>query len=197
MTPAEKKKKSFYAYILPILFGGLLVALALMKGQRSDQPVKAVLQEGEPLTLTEQALENYLYSAGFTLTGESVLDEEGREAGALIISRDDDGAIQVMTLSFLLTAYGPSENDANLTMLKAVHDEEAQRGEDMFLALFDAIAATDSRVVARRDSAAEKLRAAMDAQKASVQAANSWRFSFSLASGEVDGTITVLFEKVK
>ena len=61
----------------------------------------------------------------------------------------------------------------------------------------DAIAATDGRVAARRDSALEKLRQTMDTGKASAQAANSWRFSFSLEPGEIEGTVTVLFEKVK
>jgi hypothetical protein len=52
-------------------------------------------------------------------------------------------------------------------------------------------------VAARRDSALEKLRQTMDTGKASAQVANSWRFSFSLEPGEIEGTVTVLFEKVK
>ena len=43
----------------------------------------------------------------------------------------------------------------------------------------------------------EKLCKTMDTGKASTQAANTWRFSFSLAPGLIEGTVTVLCEKVK
>ena len=194
---AGKGKKKFSAYILPLLFCGLLVTLAVLKGQPAEQPVKAVLQEGEPLTLTDQAVENYLYAAGFSLQGEALLDAEGKEAGALTATKGSDGCIQAMTLSFPVTAYVPTEDDEGLASLKAMHDSSTQRGEELFLSLFDAIAATDARVANRRDSALEKLCKTMDTGKASTQAANTWRFSFSLAPGLIEGTVTVLCEKVK
>ena len=194
---AGKGKKKFSAYILPLLFCGLLVTLAVLKGQPSEQPVKAVLQEGEPLMLTDQAVENYLYAAGFSLQGEALLDAEGKAVGSLTAARDANGRIQTMTLSFPLTAYVPTEDDEGLASLKAMHDSSTQRGEELFLSLFDAIAATDARVANRRDSALEKLRKTMDTGKASAQAANTWRFSFSLAPGLIEGTVTVLCEKVK
>ncbi len=194
---AGKGKKKFSAYILPLLFCGLLVTLAVLKGQPSEQPVKAVLQEGEPLTLTDQAVENYLYAAGFSLQGEAILDAEGKAAGALIVSKGADGRAETMTLSFPVTAYVPTEDDESLASLKAMHDSSAQQGEELFLSLFDAIAATDARVANRRDSALEKLRKTMDTGKASTQAANTWRFSFSLAPGLIEGTVTILCEKVK
>ena len=194
---ADKRKKRFSTYILPILFCGLLIALAVITNRQTEQPVKAVLQEGEPLTLTEQAVENYLYAAGFIQQGETILDGSGKEVGSLTLSRSDDGDIEAMTLSFPLSAYIPVEDDEGMGGLKAAHDADAQQGQAMFLALFDAIAATDKRVAARRDSAAEKLQTAMDTGKASAQAANSWRFSFSLAPGTFEGTVTVLLEKVK
>ena len=195
---AAKKKKSISVYILPCLFCGLLLALAVLRDRSAEQPVKAVLQETEPLTLTEQAIENYLYSAGFTLQGETVFDGDGREAAALTLSRNESGGIEGMTLSFLLPTYIETGdgNDA-LASLKAKHDAGAQRGEDMFLALFDAIAATDGRVAARRDSAVGKLKQTMDTGKASSQSANSWRFSFALEPGEIQGTASILFTLVK
>ena len=194
---AKKGKKGFSAYILPILFCGLLIVLALVKGRQTEQPVKAVLQEDEPLILTEQALENYLYSAGFTLDGEAILNGDGQQAAALALSRNENGAIESMVLTFPLTTYILTEDNEGLGSLKAAHDDDAQRGQELFLALFDAVSATDKRVAARRDSASEKLQTTMDTGKATVQNANSWRFDFSLEPGTFDGTITVLFTLVK
>ena len=195
---AAKRKKSISTYILPILFCALLIVLAVVRNRQAEQPVKAVLQESEPLTLNEQAIENYLWSAGFSLQGQVLFDADGRQAGALTVETDADGGIEGMTISFPLPTYIETGEAVDvLASLKAQHDEAAQRGEDMFLALFDAIAATDGRVEARRDSAAEKLRSAMDTGKAATQAANSWRFSFSPEPGPVEGKVTILFEKVK
>ena len=194
---SAQRKKSISTYILPILFCALLIVLAVVRNRQAERPVKALLQESEPLTLNEQAIENYLFSAGFFLRGEVLLDETGQEAGALAVDFNADG-VKSMTLSFPLpTYYETGESSDILASLKAQHDEAARRGEDMFLALFDAIAATDGRVDARRDSALEKLRAVMNAGKAASQAANSWRFSFSLEPGAIEGSMTVLFEKVK
>ena len=194
---AGKRKKSLSTYILPILFCALLITLALVKNRPNEQPVKAVLQEGEALTLTDHAVENYLYAAGFSLSGEDVLTGDGRKIADLTVTKAADGVIESMVLSFPLTTYIPTENEEDLAPLKKEHDAEAQRGEELFLSLFDAIAATDRRAETRRDSAAEKLRKTMDTGKASAQAANSWRFSFSLDPGEIEGTVTVLLEKVK
>ena len=194
---AKKGKKGFSTYILPILFCGLLIVLALVKGRQTEQPVKAVLQEGEPLTLTEQALENYLYSAGFILNGEAILDGNGQKAAGLTVSRNEDGAIGSMTLTFSLPTYIPTEDDEGLAPLKAAHDAAAQQGQELFLALFDAVSATDGRVAARRDNASEKLQTTMDTGKSAVQNANSWRFDFSLEPGLFEGTVIVLFTLVK
>ena len=193
---AHKRKRRFSTYILPILFCGLLIALAVLTDRHKEQPVKGVLQEGEPLTLTEQAMENYLYAAGFTLRGETILDGSGKEVGALTVDRDGD-AVASMTLSFPLSTYIPTEDDEGLDGLKAAHDADARRGQELFLALFDAISATDKRVAARRDSASAKLQTTMDTGKAAAQAANSWRFDFSLAPDTFEGTVTVLFTLVK
>ena len=193
---ADKRKRRFSTYILPILFCGLLIALAVLTDRHKEQPVKGVLQEGEPLTLTEQAMENYLYAAGFTLRGETILDGSGKEVGALTVDRDGD-AVASMTLSFPLSTYIPTEDDEGLDGLKAAHDADARRGQELFLALFDAISATDKRVAARRDSASAKLQTTMDTGKAAAQAANSWRFDFSLAPDTFEGTVTVLFTLVK
>lgn len=192
-----KRKKNRPTYILPILFCGLLIVLALLNNRPSEQPVKAVLQEGEALTLTDQAIENYLYSAGFTLAGETILDGSGQEIAALSLSRDEHDVIKAMTLSFPLTTYIPTEDDEGLVSLKKDRDAESQRGEELFLSLFDAVAATDGRIAARRDNSLEKLRKTMDTGKASVQNAYSWRFSFSLAPDLLEGTVTVLFTLVK
>lgn len=193
---ADKRKRRFSTYILPILFCGLLIALAVLTDRHKEQPVKGVLQEGEPLTLTEQAMENYLYAAGFTLRDEAILDGSGQEVGSLTVGRDGD-AVASMTLSFPLSTYIPTEDDEGLDGLKAAHDADAQRGQELFLALFDAISATDKRVAARRDSASAKLQTTMDTGKAAAQAANSWRFDFSLEPGTFEGTVTVLFTLVK
>lgn len=193
---ADKRKRRFSTYILPILFCGLLIALAVLTDRHKEQPVKGVLQEGEPLTLTEQAMENYLYAAGFTLRDEAILDGSGKEVGTLTVDRDGD-AVASMALSFPLSTYIPTEDDEGLDGLKAAHDADAQRGQELFLALFDAISATDKRVAARRDSASAKLQTTMDTGKASSQAANSWRFDFSLAPDTFEGTVTVLFTFVK
>ncbi len=193
---ADKRKRRFSTYILPILFCGLLIALAVLTDRHKEQPVKGVLQEGEPLTLTEQAMENYLYAAGFTLRDEAILDGSGKEVGTLTVDRDGD-AVASMTLSFPLSTYIPTEDDEGLDGLKAAHDADAQRGQELFLALFDAISATDKRVAARRDSASAKLQTTMDTGKAAAQAANSWRFDFSLEPGTFEGTVTVLFTLVK
>ena len=193
---ADKRKRRFSTYILPILFCGLLIALAVLTDRHKEQPVKGVLQEGEPLTLTEQAMENYLYAAGFTLRDEAILDGSGQEVGSLTVDRDGD-AVASMTLSFPLSTYIPTEDDEGLDGLKAAHDADAQRGQELFLALFDAISATDKRVAARRDSASAKLQTTMDTGKASSQAANSWRFDFSLMPETFEGTVTVLFTLVK
>ena len=193
---ADKRKRRFSTYILPILFCGLLIALAVLTDRHKEQPVKGVLQEGEPLTLTEQAMENYLYAAGFTLRDEAILDGSGKEVGTLTVDRDGD-AVASMTLSFPLSTYIPTEDDEGLDGLKAAHDADAQRGQELFLALLDAISATDKRVAARRDSASAKLQTTMDTGKAAAQAANSWRFDFSLAPDTFEGTVTVLFTLVK
>ena len=193
---ADKRKRRFSTYILPILFCGLLIALAVLTDRHKEQPVKGVLQEGEPLTLTEQAMENYLYAAGFTLRDEAILDGSGQEVGSLTVDRDGD-VVASMTLSFPLSTYIPTEDDEGLDGLKAAHDADAQRGQELFLALFDAISATDKRVAARRDSASAKLQTTMDTGKAAAQAANSWRFDFSLAPDTFEGTVTVLFTLVK
>ena len=193
---ADKRKRRFSTYILPILFCGLLIALAVLTDRHKEQPVKGVLQEGEPLTLTEQAMENYLYAAGFTLRDEAILDGSGQEVGSLTVGRDGD-AVASMTLSFPLSTYIPTEDDEGLDGLKAAHDADAQRGQELFLALFDAISATDKRVAARRDSASAKLQTTMDTGKAAVQNANSWRFDFSLEPGTFEGTVTVSFTLVK
>ena len=193
---ADKRKRRFSTYILPILFCGLLIALAVLTDRHKEQPVKGVLQEGEPLTLTEQAMENYLYAAGFTLRDEAILDGSGQEVGSLTVGRDGD-AVASMTLSFPLSTYIPTEDDEGLDGLKAAHDADAQRGQELFLALFDAISATDKRVAARRDSASAKLQTTMDTGNAAAQAANSWRFDFSLAPDTFEGTVTVLFTLVK
>ena len=193
---ADKRKRRFSTYILPILFCGLLIALAVLTDRHKEQPVKGVLQEGEPLTLTEQAMENYLYAAGFTLRDEAILDGSGKEVGTLTVDRDGD-AVASMTLSFPLSTYIPTEDDEGLDGLKAAHDADAQRGQELFLSLFDAISATDKRVANRRDSASAKLQTTMDTGKASSQAANSWRFDFSLAPDTFEGTVTVLFTLVK
>ena len=193
---ADKRKRRFSTYILPILFCGLLIALAVLTDRHKEQPVKGVLQEGEPLTLTEQAMENYLYAAGFTLRDEAILDGSGKEVGTLTVDRDGD-AVASMTLSFPLSTYIPTEDDEGLDGLKAAHNADAQRGQELFLALFDAISATDKRVAARRDSASAKLQTTMDTGKAAAQAANSWRFDFSLAPDTFEGTVTVLFTLVK
>lgn len=193
---ADKRKRRFSTYILPILFCGLLIALAVLTDRHKEQPVKGVLQEGEPLMLTEQAMENYLYAAGFTLRDEAILDGSGKEVGTLTVGRDRD-AVASMTLSFPLSTYIPTEDDEGLDGLKAAHDADAQRGQELFLALFDAISATDKRVAARRDSASAKLQTTMDTGKAAAQAANSWRFDFSLAPDTFEGTVTVLFTFVK
>ncbi len=195
---AAKRKKGISVYILPILFCALLIGLAVLKNGTEKEPVKAVLQAGEPLVLTEQAIENYLYSAGFTLTGEAILDADGKEAGALTVTRDENDTITGMTLSFPLPTYYETEGDSDILLpLKANHDAGIQRGEDLFLALFDAIAATDGRAGARRDSALEKLGKTMDTGKAATQASNTWRFAFSLEPGDIEGTVTVLFTLVK
>ena len=193
---ADKRKRRFSTYILPILFCGLLIALAVLTDRHKEQPVKGVLQEGEPLTLTEQAMENYLYAAGFTLRDEAILDGSDQQVGSLTVDRDGD-AVASMTLSFPLSTYIPTEDDEGLDGLKAAHDADAQRGQELFLALFDAISATDKRVAARRDSASAKLQTTMDTGKAAAQAANSWRFDFSLAPDTFEGTVTVLFTLVK
>ena len=195
---AAKRKKGISTYILPVLFCALLIVLAVVRDRQTEQPVKAVLQESQPLTLSGPAVENYLYSAGFSLEGETLRDDEGKEAGSLTVSAVADGSIEAMTLSFPLPTYYRTEDESDvLASLKAKHDKAARRGEDMFLALFDAIAATDGRVEVRRDSALEKLRSVMDTGKAAVQAANSWRFSFSLAPDTIEGKVTVQFEIVK
>ena len=193
---ADKRKRRFSTYILPILFCGLLIALAVLTDRHKEQPVKGVLQEGEPLTLTEQAMENYLYAAGFTLRDEAILDGSGQEVGSLTVGRDGD-AVASMTLSFPLSTYIPTEDDEDMDGLKAAHDGDARQGQELFLALFDAISATDKRVAARRDSASAKLQTTMDTGKAAAQAANSWRFDFSLAPDTFEGTVTVLFTLVK
>ncbi len=194
---ADKRKKRFSTYILPILFCGLLIVLAVITNRQKEQPVKALLQEGEPLTLTEQAVENYLYAAGFVQQGEAILNGSAQKIAVLALSRNGDGVIESMILSFPLSTYIPVEDDEGMDGVKAAHDADAQQGQALFLALFDAIAATDKRVAVRRDSAAEKLQTTMDTGKASAQAANSWRFDFSLEPGTFEGTVTILFTLVK
>ena len=196
MTSKELKKQ-ISTYILPILFCGLLIVLALVRNKGAEPASAWTVEEGAPLTLTELALENYLYADGFTLTGERVLDARGQESAALTVTRGNDGEITAMALTFPLPVFFETELSESLASLKAGRDEAAQRGETLFLSLFDAIAATDGRVASRRDGALEKLRATMDTGKAASQAANTWRFSFSLEPGVLEGTVTILFEKVK
>ena len=194
---SDRLKKGISVYILPILFCGLLIVLALLRNDTKEPAAVREIQASEPLTLTDLAVENYLYADGFSLDGGMLLDASGKEAGTLAVTKDESGEIGAITLTFPLPTYVQTKNSESLTSLKEAHDDGAQRGEAMFLSLFDAIAATDGRVAARRDSALEKLRQTMDTGKASAQAANSWRFSFSLEPGEIEGTVTVLFEKVK
>ena len=194
---SHQLKKGISVYILPILFCGLLIVLALLKNDRAEPEAAREIQASEPLTLTDLAIENYLYGDGFTLDGDRLLDAAGKETGTLAVTKDESGEIGAMTLTFSLPTYIQTENSEILTSLKEAHDDAAQRGEAMFLSLFDAIAATDGRVAARRDSALEKLRQTVDTGKAATQAANSWRFSFSLEPGVLEGTVTILFEKVK
>ena len=196
---AAKRKKDYSAYILPFLFCGLLIVLAVLKkGQAEPPAVEAVLQEGEPLTLTDLAIENYLYTDGFFLQDETVLDAEGQQAATLTVSKGEDGEIDAMTLSFLLPTYIETGNGSDVMAdLKAAHDAAVSQGESVFLSLFDAVAATDGRIPARRERAVEKLRAAIDTGKSATQSANSWRFTFSLTPGELKSTVTILFTLVK
>lgn len=192
----SKKGRGAATYVLPILFCALLILLALVRGQRTEAPTKAVLQKSEPLTLTHQAIENYLYAAGFTLQREKLLTAEGREAGTLAITADD--AIEEMTLTFSLPPRIDVETGADVfASLNEAHDKAAQEGKDMFLSLFDAIAVTDGRVAGRRDSALEKLQQTMDTGKSSAQAAYSWKFTFSVTAGDPESQITILFTLVK
>ena len=182
----SKKGRGAATYVLPILFCALLILLALVRGQRTEAPTKAVLQKSEPLTLTHQAIENYLYAAGFTL----------QEAGTLAIT--GDGTIEEMTLTFSLPPRIDVETGADVfASLNEAHDKAAQEGKDMFLSLFDAIAVTDGRVAGRRGSALEKLQQTMDTGKSSTQAAYSWRFTFSMIPGDPESQITILFTLVK
>ena len=198
---STKRKIDVTTYILPVLFCALLIVLALVRNQRTESPVKAVLQAEEPLTLTEQAIENYLYSAGFTLQKDVLLDADGQAAGTFAAIADTEGAIGQMILRFSVptyyAAYEIEGDSAALSSRKAQHEAGVQRGKEMFLALFDAIAATDGRVDARRDSAVEKLEQTINSGKAAAQSANSWRFSFSLEPGPIDSAVTILLEKVK
>lgn len=194
---AARKKKGLSIYVLPILFGGVLLALGLLQNKTAEPIPAREIQAGEPLTLTDMAIENYLYSDGYALDGDRVLDADGREAARLTVSRGDGDRIDGLTLTFSLPTYVQTKNSAVLTSLKAEHDAAAQRGETLFLALFDAIAATDGHIPARRDSALTKLRTAMDAGKSATQSANSWRFTFSLTPGELQGTVTIQFIRVK
>ena len=192
----SKKGRGAATYVLPILFCALLILLALVRGQRTEAPTKAVLQKSEPLTLTHQAIENYLYAAGFTLQGEKLLDAEGQEAGSLVIT--EDSAIEEMTLTFSLPPRIDVETGTDVfASLNEAHGKAAQEGKNMFLSLFDAIAVTDGRVAGRRDSALEKLQQTIDTGKSSTQSAYSWRFDFSSTSGEPEGTITVQFAHVQ
>ena len=194
---AGKGKKGISVYIPPFLFCIVMVVLVLLQ-DRGAEPVPArVLEPSEPLTLTDQAIENYLYSDGFTLSGETVLDADGKAAATLTVHKGEDSKIDSMTLSFPLPTFIETQNSSALTSLKANHDAAAQKGETLFLALFDAIAATDGRVDARRDGALDKLRQAMDTGKAATQSANSWRFSFSVEPGALQSTVTILFTLVK
>ena len=196
MTSKELKKKAS-VYILPILFCGLLIVLALLRNETAAPAVAREVQAGEPLTLTDAAIENYLNGDGFFWDGERVRDAAGQEAAILTVTKDGDGEIEAMALTFPLPTFFETEISENLSSLKAAHDGAAQRGETLFLALFDAVAATDGKVAARRDGALTKLHTAMDTGKAATQSANSWRFTFSLVPRELEGTVTVLFEKVK
>ena len=195
---AGKRKKDYTIYILPLLFCLVLAVLVLLKGQPAEPAPAKVLQAGEPLTLTDQAIENYLYSDGFTLRGETVLDADGQEAATLTVSKGADDEIDSLLLTYSLPTYYETQNSGELlSSVKADRDVAAQRGETLFLALFDAISATDGRVSARRDSALDKLRQTLDTGKAATQAANSWRFSFSMEIGEIQSTVTILFTLVK
>ena len=85
MTSKELKKQ-ISTYILPILFCGLLIVLALVRNKGAEPASAWTVEEGAPLTLTELALENYLYADGFTLTGEMVLDAQEQEAATLTVT---------------------------------------------------------------------------------------------------------------
>ena len=192
----EKAIRKAIAYVPPILFCALLIAFAWIRNHETDAPIKAVLQQSEPLTLTQQAIENYLCGAGFTLQEGLVLDGDGQTAGTLAVT--EDGAIQEMALAFSLPPHiQVAQGEEVFAALNAAHDQAAQQGEDMFLSLFDAIAATDGRVAARRESALDKLKNTIETGKPSTQAANSWRITFSLAPGEPDSRVTILFTLVK
>lgn len=196
MTSKELKKQ-ISIYSLPILFCGLLIALALLKNDRVEPAAAWEIQKSEPLTLTDMAIENYLYADGFTLNGGRVLDAAGQEVAVLTVTKGAEGEIESMSLTFPVPTFIQTENSESLSSLKAAHDAAAQRGETLFLSLFDAITATDGKVAARRDSAIDKLRQTVNTGKAAVQAANSWRSSFSLEPGMLEGTVTIFFEKVK
>ncbi len=193
-----KRKKDYSVYILPILLCILFLIMARFHYPKSEPPVdETVMEEVEPLTLTDQAIENYLYTDGFSLRQSTVLDADGKVAATLAVEKGENGEIEVMTLSFTLPTYIETGNSDVMTGLKAEHDAAASRGETVFLSLFDAVAATDGRIPALKERAQEKLHATLRTGKSSSQSANSWRFTFSLTPGELTGEVHIRFEKVK
>ena len=90
---SKELKKQISTYILPILFCGLLIVLALLRNEAATPTAARVIEAGEPLTLTDMALENYLYGDGFTLDGKRVLDGQGQEVAALTVTKGEDGTI--------------------------------------------------------------------------------------------------------
>ena len=194
---ASKQQKGFSVYILPVLFAGLLITLALLNQPATAPAATREIEADEPLTLTDHAIENYLFTDGFLLQGDTIVDADGQKAATLTVTRDERGEIASMTLSFPLPTYIEAGDVDILSSLKARHDEAAQRGVTLFLSLFDAVAVTDRHIPARRDNAVAKLNETMRSGKSATQSASSWRIDFSLAPGEIEGTVTILFTLVK
>ena len=123
---AGKRKKDYTIYILPLLFCLVLAVLVLLKGQPAEPAPAKVLQAGEPLTLTDQAIENYLYSDGFTLRGETVLDADGQEAATLTVNKGADDEIDSLLLTYSLPTYYETQNSGELlSSVKADRDAAA------------------------------------------------------------------------
>ena len=90
---SDRLKKGISVYILPILFCGLLIVLALLRNDTKEPAAVRELQASEPLTLTDLAVENYLYADGFSLDRGMLLDASGKEAGTLTVTKDESGEI--------------------------------------------------------------------------------------------------------